>query len=64
MSGHYRCLIYEERCQIEVLKKSGLSQNAITQQLGRDLWLYLHRRGKKPNWRVAVMLVEVISLAE
>ena len=36
MPKGYRHLAYEERCQIDALKKSGLSQGAIAQQLGRD----------------------------
>ena len=36
MPEGYRHLAYEERCQIEVLKKSGLSKGQIAQQLGRD----------------------------
>ena len=36
MPKGYHHLTYEERCQIEALKKSGLSRGAIAQQLGRD----------------------------
>lgn len=32
--NHYKQLTYEQRCQIEVLKKSGLSQQAIADAIG------------------------------
>ena len=36
MPKSYRHLTYEDRCQIEALKKSGLSIALIAEQLGRN----------------------------
>ena len=54
MPRSYRHLTYEERCQIEALKKSGLSIGLIAEQLGRDrttIYREIRRNSGKRGYR-------------
>ena len=54
MPKGYRHLTYEERCQIEALKKSGLSIGLIAKQMGRDrttIYREIRRNSGKRGYR-------------
>ena len=54
MPKSYRHLTYEERCQIEALKKSGISIGLIAEQLGRDrttIYREIRRNSGKRGYR-------------
>jgi IS30 family transposase len=51
MASGYRHVSYEERCQIDVLRKEGLSMAAVARRLGRNVSTISRELGRNSGGR-------------